>query len=151
MSTATVAPKRLLHTMLRVGNLERSISFYTKFFGMKLLRTKDFPEDEFSLAFLGYGSEENNTVIELTYNYGKTTYDHGGAYGHVCFAVPDVHAECAAFRAAGFEVDYESDDGYMGFVVDPDGYRVELLHSERFDADVRADYAKMAAAKSPDA
>jgi lactoylglutathione lyase len=139
---ASQPPRRMLHTMLRVGNLTRSVEFYTRYFDLKVLRVKDFPEDEFSLVFLGHGSEISTTVIELTYNYGKTKYEHGGAYGHICFAVPDVKEDLARMRDAGVEVTYESDDGFMGFVKDPDGYEIEVLHSARFDAQVESDYDK---------
>jgi lactoylglutathione lyase len=136
----TMAERRLLHTMLRVGDLKRSIAFYTKYFELKVLRTKDFPEDEYTLVFLGYGSEVNHTVVELTYNYGKTKYEHGGAFGHLCFSVPDVAADLTRLREGGFEVTYESDDGFMGFTVDPDGYQIELLHQKRFDKSAEEDY-----------
>lgn len=122
---------RLLHTMLRVGNLERSIQFYTTHLGLKLLRTWDNPAEEFTLAFLGYGTEAESTVIELTYNYGKDKYEHGGAYGHICIGVEDVDADVTRLRAAGVEIDYHSDDGFMAFIVDPDGYYIELLNENR--------------------
>lgn len=136
------APRRLLHTMLRVGDLQRTVDFYTRFFDMKLLRVKDFPDEEYTLAFLGHGPETTSTVIELTYNYGVTKYETGRAYGHVCFAVPDVAADVKRLRDAGVEIMYESDDGFMAFVRDPDGYEVELLNGERFNAWCVEDYAE---------
>lgn len=122
---------RMLHTMLRVGSLERSIAFYTTHLGMRLLRTWDNPEEKFTLAFLGYGTEAETTVLELTYNYGQEKYEHGGAYGHICIGVDDVDADVTRLRAAGVEIDYHSDDGFMAFIVDPDGYYIELLNEKR--------------------
>ena len=129
---------RFLHTMLRVGNLERSIQFYTTHLGMKLLRTWDNPEEKFTLVFLGFGTEENTTVLELTYNYGQEKYEHGGAYGHICIGVDDVDKEVARMREAGVPIDYHSDDGFMAFVVDPDGYYIELLNEKRMVAQANA-------------
>jgi lactoylglutathione lyase len=117
--------------MLRVGNLERSIEFYTTHLGMKLLRTWDNPTEKFTLVFLGYGSEAEATVLELTYNYGQESYEHGGAYGHICIGVDDVDADVVRLRAAGVPIDYHSDDGFMAFVVDPDGYYIELLNEKQ--------------------
>ena len=85
---------RMLHTMLRVGNLEKSIKFYTEILGMKVLRQHDFPEGQFTLAFVGYGDEKDHTVLELTYNYGVESYDMGSAFGHIALGVPDVYAAC---------------------------------------------------------
>ena len=99
---------RILHTMLRVGNMQRSIDFYTKVLGMKLLRTTDRPEQKYSLAFVGYDTEEASSVLELTYNYGVERYDMGGAYGHVAIAVPDVKGACDRVRAAGGKVTREA-------------------------------------------
>lgn len=121
---------RLLHTMIRVGNLERSIKFYTECLKMKLLRTRDVPEDKFTLAFLGYAGEDESAVLELTYNYGVETYTHGEAYGHIAIGVDDVKALVAELRAKDVPIDYERDDGYMAFVVDPDGYYIELLNEK---------------------
>ncbi|MBE8718328.1 lactoylglutathione lyase [Cellvibrio polysaccharolyticus] len=123
---------RLLHTMLRVGNLERSIAFYTETLGMKLLRKEDFPGGEFTLAFVGYGDESDHSVIELTYNYGVEKYELGTAYGHIALGCDDVYATCEKIRAAGGKVVREPGPMKHGttilaFVEDPDGYKVELL------------------------
>src|SRR5690606_31997228 len=123
---------RILHTMLRVGNLQKSIDFYTKILGMKLLRQHDYPEGKFTLAFVGYGDEENNTVIELTYNYGVESYDLGKGYGHIALGCDDVYATCEAIRAAGGKIVREPGPMMHGttilaFVEDPDGYKIELL------------------------
>jgi lactoylglutathione lyase len=123
--------RRMLHTMLRIGDIKRSVDFYTNCLGMKLLRTKDVPDEQFTLVFLGYGDESNTTVLELTYNYGVSTYDLGKAYGHIAIGVADVKAECARLRSMNVEVTYERDDGYMAFIVDPDGYSIELLDESR--------------------
>lgn len=136
----------MLHTMLRVGDLKKTIAFYTEFLGMKLLRTADFPEDKFTLAFLGYGSERAHTCIELTYNYGVTEYEapSGKAYGHVAIGVEDVTAMVAKMRAGGVEVTYEDDTGFMAFVKDPNGFEIELLHQERMLKDAEEQYAAAA-------
>ncbi len=123
---------RLLHTMLRVGNLERSLAFYTELLGMQLLRKTDFPEGRFTLAFLGYGPESENTVLELTHNWDTASYTRGNAYGHIAIGVEDVYATCAAIKAKGGNVVREPGPMLHGttvlaFVEDPDGYRVELL------------------------
>jgi lactoylglutathione lyase len=123
---------KLLHTMLRVGNLDRSIAFYTEFLGMQLLRRRDFPDGRFTLAFLGYGPEADNTVLELTHNWDTARYDLGSAYGHIAIGVEDVHATCAQIKAKGGKVVREPGPMKHGttvlaFVEDPDGYRIELL------------------------
>jgi len=123
---------RILHTMLRVGDLERSIRFYTEILGMKLLRRHDFPEGKFTLAFVGYGAETDNTVIELTYNWGVTHYDVGTAFGHIAIEVPDVYKAVEDIRAAGGKIVREAGPMMHGatvlaFVEDPDGYKIELL------------------------
>jgi lactoylglutathione lyase len=123
---------RLLHTMLRVGDLQRSIKFYTEVLGMKLLRTHDFPEGEFTLAFVGYGNEYDNTVLELTYNYGKASYEMGGAFGHLAIEVDDIYAECEAVKAKGGKLVREAGPMKSGtlviaFLEDPDGYKVEFI------------------------
>lgn len=123
---------RLLHTMLRVGNLEESLKFYCEILGMKLLRQKDFPGGEFTLAFVGYGEESENTVLELTYNWGVEKYDLGNAYGHIALGVDDIYATCEAIRAQGGKVVREPGPMKHGttviaFVEDPDGYKVELI------------------------
>lgn len=123
---------RLLHTMLRVGNLDRSIAFYTDILGMKLLRKHDYPDGEFTLAFVGYGDEASHSVIELTYNYGVEKYELGTAYGHIALGCDDVYATCEKIRAAGGKIVREPGPMKHGttilaFVEDPDGYKVELL------------------------
>lgn len=123
---------RLLHTMLRVGNLEKSLQFYCEVLGMKLLRQKDYPGGEFTLAFVGYGDEADHTVLELTYNWGQDRYDLGDAYGHIAIGVDDIYATCAAIKAQGGNVTREPGPMKHGstviaFVTDPDGYKVELI------------------------
>lgn len=123
---------RILHTMLRVGNMERSVKFYTEVMGMRLLRTTDRPEQKYSLAFVGYDAEDSASVIELTYNYGVQTYDMGNAYGHIAIAVPDVHKTCEIVKAKGGVVSREAGpvkggSTVIAFVQDPDGYKIELI------------------------
>ena len=123
---------RLLHTMLRVGNLQRSTDFYTRVMGMTLLRTTDRPEQKYSLAFLGYGSNPEHAEIELTYNHGVDHYELGTAYGHIAIAVPDARAACAAIKAGGGAVTREAGpvaggSTVIAFVTDPDGYKIELI------------------------
>lgn len=123
---------RILHTMLRVGDLERSIAFYTNVLGMQLLRRKDYPAGEFTLAFIGYGDETENTVLELTYNWGVDKYELGTAFGHIALEVPDVYAACEKMRAAGGKIIREAGPMNAGttiiaFLEDPDGYQIELI------------------------
>jgi lactoylglutathione lyase len=123
---------RLLHTMLRVGNLEKSLQFYCDLLGMKLLRQKDYPGGEFTLAFIGYGPESDQTVIELTYNWGKEKYDLGDAYGHIAIGVDDIYGTCQDIADRGGKVTREPGPMKHGstviaFVEDPDGYKVELI------------------------
>ncbi|WP_127470504.1 lactoylglutathione lyase [Thiomicrorhabdus aquaedulcis] len=123
---------RLLHTMLRVGNLEKSIAFYTQVLGMTLLRQKEYPQGEFTLAFLGYGNEEGHTVLELTYNWGVDTYTLGNAYGHIAIEVPDVYATAQAVKEAGGKIIREAGPMNAGttiiaFCADPDGYQIEFI------------------------
>ena len=123
---------RFLHTMLRVGNLQRSIDFYTQVLGMKLLRTSENPEYRYTLAFLGYGSNPEHAEIELTYNWGVESYDMGTAFGHLALGVPDAVAACEAIRAAGGNITREAGPVKGGttviaFVTDPDGYKIELI------------------------
>jgi lactoylglutathione lyase len=125
---------RILHTMLRVGDMQRSLDFYTKILGMQLLRTTDRPDQKYSLAFVGYGPESEHAVLELTYNYGVDTYDLGSAFGHVAIAVEDAYAACAKIKAAGGNVTREAGPVKGGttviaFVTDPDGYKIELIQS----------------------
>lgn len=123
---------RILHTMLRVGDLERSKVFYRDVLGMKVLREKEFPEGKYTLAFLGYTSEQDSAVIELTYNWGKDHYDLGSAYGHIAIGVDDVYAACDRIRARGGKIVREpgpmkGGSTVLAFVEDPDGYKIELL------------------------
>ncbi|MEG4205193.1 lactoylglutathione lyase [Microcoleus sp. Pol7_A1] len=123
---------QLLHTMLRVGNLEESLKFYTEVLGMKLLRKKDYPDGKFTLAFVGYGDESDTTVLELTYNWGVTEYNLGDAYGHIAIGVDDIYGTCEEIKARGSKVSREPGPMKHGstviaFVEDPDGYKVELI------------------------
>ena len=123
---------RMLHTMLRVGNMERSVKFYTEVMGMKLLRTTDRPEQKYALAFVGYGPEDTQSVIELTYNYGVDKYDLGNAFGHLAIEVPDAYKACDAVKAKGGIVSREAGpvkggSTVIAFVQDPDGYKIELI------------------------
>jgi len=123
---------RLLHTMLRVGDLDTSIAFYTDVLGMKLLRRKDYPEGEFTLAFVGYGAETDHTVIELTHNWGTDRYDPGDGYGHIAIEVDDVYAAAAEVKRRGGKVIREAGPMNAGttviaFVEDPDAYPIELI------------------------
>lgn len=125
---------RILHTMLRVGDLQRSVRFYTEALGMKLLRTTDRPEQKYSLAFVGYDDESRSAVLELTYNYGVERYDLGSAYGHVAVGVPNVKAACEKVRAHGGKVTREpgpvkGGTTVIAFVEDPDGYKLEFIES----------------------
>ena len=123
---------KILHTMIRVGDLQRSIDFYTKVMGMEVLRTTDRPEQKYSLAFVGYGDESSSAVLELTYNYGVSQYELGTAFGHVAISVDDVAAACERIRAGGGKVTREAGPVKGGttviaFVEDPDGYKIELI------------------------
>jgi lactoylglutathione lyase len=123
---------RLLHTMIRVGDLERSLDFYTRLLGMKLLRRKDYPTGEFTLAFVGYGDEERNTVIELTHNWGKSAYQHGDAFGHLAIGVPDIYGTCERLAAEGVKIPrapgpMKHGGSVIAFIEDPDGYKIELI------------------------
>jgi lactoylglutathione lyase len=127
---------RILHTMLRVGDLKRSIDFYTGVLGMRVLRTTDRPEQRYTLAFVGYGDEREHAVLELTYNYGVDRYELGTAYGHVAIEVDDAKAACEAVRAKGGTVTREAGPVKGGttviaFVQDPDGYKIELIERGR--------------------
>ena len=123
---------RLLHTMLRMTDLPRSIAFYTDVLGMTLLRQQDYPEGQFTLAFLGYGAESENTVIELTYNWGVSQYEMGNGYGHIAIAVDDVQVAVDIMRSKGANILREpgpmkAGTTVLAFLEDPDGYRIELL------------------------
>ena len=118
--------------MLRVGNLQRAIDFYTRVLGMQLLRTSDNPEYHYTLAFLGYGSNPDHAELELTYNYGVEHYDLGTAFGHIALGVPDVYAACERIKSAGGTVTREAGpvkggSSVIAFVTDPDGYKIELI------------------------
>jgi lactoylglutathione lyase len=130
---------RILHTMLRTGNLDRAIDFYINVLGMRLLRRKDYPDGKFTLAFLGYGDESENTVIELTYNWGVERYEMGDAFGHIAIEVDDVYQATEQIRRKGGKVLREAGPMNAGttiiaFVEDPDGYPIELIG--RKDSDV---------------
>jgi len=123
---------RILHTMLRVGDLERSIRFYTEVLGMRLLRQKEYPDGKFTLAFLGYGAESEQSVIELTYNWGVDSYDLGEGFGHIAIEVDDVYKACESMRARGGKVIRDAGPMNAGatiiaFIEDPDGYQIELI------------------------
>lgn len=123
---------RLLHTMLRVGNLDASLKFYCELLGMKLLRQKDYPGGEFTLAFVGYGDESDHSVIELTHNWGQDKYELGNAYGHIALGVDDIYSTCEQIKSQGGKVVREAGPMKHGstviaFVEDPDGYKIELI------------------------
>ena len=126
---------RFLHTMLRVGDMQRSIDFYTRVMGMQLLRTTDRPEQKYALAFVGYASNPEQAELELTYNYGVDTYDMGGAYGHVALGVDDIYATCEQIRAQGGKITREpgpvkGGSTLIAFITDPDGYKIELIQRD---------------------
>ncbi|MFQ1892174.1 lactoylglutathione lyase [Aeromonas veronii] len=123
---------RILHTMLRVGDLQRSIDFYTRVLGMKLLRKSENSEYKYTLAFVGYGDEKDEAVIELTYNWGVSEYELGSAYGHIALEADDIYATCEALRASGAKITREpgpvkGGTTVIAFVEDPDGYKIELI------------------------
>ena len=123
---------RMLHTMLRVGNMERSLKFYTEILGMKMLRKHDYPEGKFTLAFVGYGDEIDHTVIELTHNWDTESYDLGNGYGHIALEVDDAYAACEQVKQAGGKVVREAGPMKHGtvviaFIEDPDGYKIEFI------------------------
>ena len=129
---------RILHTMLRVADLDRSIEFYTDVLGMRLLRSKDYPEGRFTLAFVGYQEEAEGAVLELTHNWDTSSYEMGTGYGHVALAVDDVYAACDRIRAKGGNITREPGpmkhgSSILAFVEDPDGYKIELLEEKRAD------------------
>ena len=126
---------RMLHTMLRVGDLERSLLFYTQILGMRLLRQKDYPSGRFTLAFVGYGDESQNTVLELTHNWDQDTYELGDAYGHIALGVADIYSTCAVIKERGGLVVREPGpmkhgNTLIAFVEDPDGYKIELIQRD---------------------
>jgi lactoylglutathione lyase len=126
---------RLLHTMLRVGNLDASITFYTEILGMRLLRRNDYPEGKFTLAFVGYQDEKDGAVIELTHNWGVEKYEPGTGFGHIALAVADAYAACAEIKSRGGKVTREAGPmkggrSVIAFVEDPDGYKIELIEKK---------------------
>lgn len=125
--------KRILHTMLRVGDMQRSINFYTNVIGMRVLRTLEQPTENYTLAFLGFGDESDTCVLELTYNYGQSDYNMGNAYGHIAISVDDCYTECADIKSKRGKIILEpkplqGSNETIAFVVDPDGYQIELIH-----------------------
>jgi lactoylglutathione lyase len=126
---------RMLHTMIRVGDLDRSIDFYTRLLGMRLLRRQDYPGGRFTLAFVGYGDEADHTVIELTHNWDTASYDLGAGFGHIALGVPDIHAACDALAKEGVKIPrppgpMKHGSTVIAFVEDPDGYRIELIEKK---------------------
>ncbi len=127
---------RILHTMLRVVDLEKSLAFYTEILGMKLLRRNDYPDGKFTLAFVGYGSETDGAVIELTHNWGVESYELGNGFGHIAIEVPDAYAACVEIKQRGGKVVREAGamkhgNTVIAFVEDPDGYKIELIQKNR--------------------
>ncbi len=123
---------RILHTMIRVGDLDRSLAFYTEVLGMRVLRRTDYPEGRFTLAFVGYGEESQGAVIELTFNWDTSAYELGNGFGHIALEVPDAYAACAEIKKRGGRVTREAGPMKHGttviaFVEDPDGYKIELI------------------------
>lgn len=128
---------RILHTMIRVNNLAESIDFYKNFFDMKLLRKQDYPEGKFSLAFIGYGDESSNAVIELTYNWDSNQYNHGDAFGHIAIEVADAYKTCNEIKRKGGKVLRDAGPMIHGttvlaFIEDPNGYKIELIQKDTF-------------------
>jgi lactoylglutathione lyase len=128
---------RVLHTMIRVSDLEKSLTFYTNLLGMKLLRLHEYPEGKFTLAFVGFGDEKDHTVIELTYNWGVTSYDKGNAFGHIAIEVEDAYKTCELIKSKGGKVVREAGAMQHGttviaFIEDPDGYKIELIQAGTF-------------------
>lgn len=129
-------PTRLLHTMLRVGDIEKAIAFYTQLLGMKLLRSQEYPDGEYTLAFVGYQDEADSTVLELTYNWGKKDYDLDTAFGHIALATDDIYETCEALAAEGVNITRMpgpmKDDAsiLIAFLEDPDGYKIELIQRQ---------------------
>ena len=126
---------RFLHTMIRVGDLERSIRFYTDVMGMKLIRTMDFPDMKFTLAYLGYASNPEQAELELTYNYGVSSYEMGNAYGHIALSTSDIYSLCEKLKNAGAKITREpgplkGTDIVIAFLEDPDGYKIELIQEK---------------------
>ncbi len=132
MTIPALAGARMLHTMIRVYDLDKSIDFYTRLLGMKLLRRKDYPDGKFTLAFVGYGEEADHTVIELTHNWEHEPYELGTGFGHVALGLPDIYAACDQLAAAGAKITrapgpMKHGNTHIAFVEDPDGYKIELI------------------------
>ncbi len=126
---------RMLHTMIRVNNLEESLAFYRNALGMKVLRQKDYPEGKFTLAFVGYGDEKDSTVIELTHNWDRSSYNHGDAFGHIALGVDDIYRTCQELKSKGVKVVREPGPMKFGqtviaFIEDPNGYKIELIEQK---------------------
>ncbi len=126
---------RMLHAMIRVNNLEESLAFYRSALGMKVLRQKDFPEGKFTLAFVGYGDEKDSTVIELTHNWDRSSYNHGDAFGHIALGVDDIYRTCQELKSKGVKVVREPGPMKFGqtviaFIEDPNGYKIELIEQK---------------------
>jgi lactoylglutathione lyase len=136
MTTPSAIPHRVMHTMVRVRDLDKSLDFYTRLLGMNLLRRKDYPEGRFSLAFVGYGPEIDHAAIELTHNWDQATdYDIGNGYGHIAIAVENIYAVCEELKAKGARVIREAgpmknDTLHLAFLQDPDGYKIELIDAK---------------------
>ena len=140
MQANSTIPHHLLHSMIRVGDLDRSVAFYRDALGMRELRREDFPDGRFTLAFLGYGDERHGSVIELTYNYGEAGYSHGSGFGHIAVGVADIYAACERLAAMGVKVlrlpgpmTHTATNGQrdvIAFIEDPDGYRIELIETQ---------------------
>jgi len=131
---------RMMHTMLRVKDIEKSIDFYTRLLGMQLVRRNEFPEGKFTLAFVGYGPEENNTVLELTYNWDSDGYEMGTAYGHIALGVRDIYGICAQLEKEGAKIPRKPGPmmhgtTHIAFIEDPDGYKVELIDLDTMNAE----------------
>jgi lactoylglutathione lyase len=138
MSNAQAKGFRIMHTMIRVGDLDRSINFYSKHFGMSVVKRVDVPEGQYTNVFIGYGSENADPMIELTYNYGTTSYDLGKGFGHLAIGVRDIYAVCDKLKAEGIKIVREPGPVKFGtvhiaFVDDPDGYRIELIDTDTGD------------------
>ena len=133
--TADTGGFRLLHTMIRVGDLDKSLDFYTRHLGMKLLRRTDFPDGKFTLAFVGYGEEKDHTVVELTHNWDTAEYDKGTGFGHLAIGVPDIYATCEGLAKEGVPIPrppgpMKHGSTVIAFIEDPDGYKVELIEKK---------------------
>ncbi|VAW81936.1 Lactoylglutathione lyase [hydrothermal vent metagenome] len=134
--------RRILHTMLRVGNMQRSVNFYTQIIGMKVLRTLEQQDEAYTLVFLGFEDESETSVLELTYNYGISTYDLGNAYGHIAIGVEDIHKVSADMKNCNIQFSLEpcklmGSNEIIAFITDPDGYKIELIERPRYDSNTQ--------------